>query len=156
MKRLAKAALSLTLFGLGVAERPIRHLGHSPRDQWVECVRQVFGKRVVYDPDIPQKPPPAGCEKLSPADLRARLKAQTIAVLEERDAVMLRSSLFLPPCAPSVSPASCIKWRHFRVTIDAKSAQVGGFNERALTPKQLEQLKKAVVRQSRLIPVLQA
>lgn len=139
------------------AEAQLRHLGYSPRDRLVECLERVFKKPVLYDPNIPQIEPPAACTHLSPKQLKEKLRAQTIAFLEEPEAGLIRSSLTLPPYAPTIGEASRVKWRHFKVVVSTKNASLqGGFNERDLSPKELAKLQQEVFAKARLIPIFQS
>jgi hypothetical protein len=135
----------------------LQHFGYSPRDRLLECLEQVFHKPVFQDPNIPQIEPPSTCDRLSRDQLKETLRAQTIAVLEEPDAVLLLSSLILPPYAPTIGEASRVKWKRFKPVVSAKNAsRESGFNERELSLAELAKIQKEVLEQARLVPVFQS
>ena len=139
------------------AEAQLQHFGYSPRDRLLECLRRVFHKPVFQDPNIPQIEPPPICDRLSRGELKDKLRAQTIAVLEMPDAVLILSSLILPPYDPTIGEAFRVKWKRFKTVISAKNAsRESGFNERELSSSELARVQKEVLDKARLVPVFQA
>jgi hypothetical protein len=152
----AAAISGFVLTLAGSAQAQIKHFGTSDSTEFVSCAEKVLHKHVLLHPNLPLREVTPLCTNQSGDELRASLKANSVAVKEDESWAYLLPARYFGPWESYTPEGEKLHWKTFHVEVSIANADLKDQQtEIELKPAALSKLKEQVVGQARLIPVFE-
>jgi hypothetical protein len=146
----------LLLVFASATQAQIKHFGVSDVTEFVSCAEKVLHEHVLLHPNLPLQQVTPLCRNQSGDEFRASLKANSVAVKEDKNWAYLLPAKYFGPWESYTPEGEKLHWTKFHVEVsianaDPKDQQT----EMELKPETLSKLKTQVLEQARLIPIFE-